>query len=209
MEATADITKLPATYDDLDVLAANIVRGLAMDGVQKAESGHPGMPMGMATVAEVLWTRFLRHNPADPQWYDRDRFVLSGGHGPMLLYSLLHLSGYALPLEQLKEFRQLGSMTPGHPEYDVTPGVETTTGPLGQGLGNAAGMALAEAFLAATFNRPGYPVVNHYTYVFGGDGDLEEGISHEACSLAEPRPVHPFCRPRLDAAVQPAAPCRL
>jgi transketolase len=184
MEATAEFTNLPATYDDLDVLAANIVRGLAMDGVQKAESGHPGMPMGMGTVAEVLWTRFLRHNPADPEWYDRDRFVLSGGHGSMLLYSLLHLSGYALPLEQLKNFRQLGSMTPGHPEYDVTPGVETTTGPLGQGLGNAAGMALAEAFLAATFNRPGYQVVSHYTYVFGGDGDLEEGISHEACSLA-------------------------
>jgi transketolase len=184
METQAGIPILPTTYDELDVLAANVVRGLAMDAVQKADSGHPGMPMGMATVAEVLWTRFLHHNPAGPNWFNRDRFVLSGGHGSMLLYSLLHLTGYDLPMEQLKEFRQLHSLTPGHPEHGVTPGVETTAGPLGQGIGNAVGMALAEAFLAATFNRPGYPIVDHYTYVEAGDGDFEEGISHEACSLA-------------------------
>ncbi len=174
----------PATYDDLDVLAANVIRGLAMDGVQKANSGHPGMPMGMATVAHVLWTRFLRHNPADPKWFNRDRFLLSAGHGSMLLYSLLHLSGYDLPMEQLQQFRQLGSITPGHPEYGLTPGVEMTTGPLGQGFATGVGMALAEAFLAANFNQRGYPIVDHYTYAIVSDGDLQEGISHEAASLA-------------------------
>jgi len=175
---------LSSTYDDLDRLAANVIRGLAMDGVQKANSGHPGMPMGMASVAHVLWTRFLRHNPADPTWFNRDRFVLSGGHGSMLLYSLLHLSGYDLPMEQLKQFRQLGSITPGHPERGLTPGVEVTTGPLGQGFATGVGLALAEAFLAANFNQPDYPIVDHFTYAFAGDGDLEEGISHEAASLA-------------------------
>jgi len=171
-------------YDDLDQLAANVIRGLAMDGVQQANSGHPGMPMGMASVAHVLWTRFLRHNPADPKWFNRDRFVLSAGHGSMLIYSLLHLAGYDLPMEQLKRFRQLGSITAGHPEYGLTPGVETTTGPLGQGFATGVGMALAEAVLAAHFNRPGYPIVDHYTYAIVSDGDLEEGISHEAASLA-------------------------
>jgi transketolase len=175
---------LPASYDDLDRLAANVIRGLAMDGVQAADSGHPGMPMGMATVAHVLWTRFLRHNPVNPKWPNRDRFVLSAGHGSMLIYSLLHLAGYELPLEQLKQFRQLGSRTPGHPEYGRTPGVETTTGPLGQGFATGVGMAMAEAFLAANFNRPGYPIVDHFTYAIVSDGDLEEGISHEAASLA-------------------------
>ena len=155
-----------------------------MDAVQQANSGHPGMPMGMAEVALALWDRHLRHNPADPGWADRDRFVLSNGHGSMLLYSLLHLTGYALPLAELKRFRQLGSMTPGHPEVGVTPGVETTTGPLGQGLANAVGMALAERLLGAEFNRPGFAVVDHHTYAFAGDGCLMEGISHEVCSLA-------------------------
>ncbi len=175
-------TTLP--YDATDTLAANVIRGLAMDGVQRADSGHPGMPMGMATVAEVLWTRFLKHNPDDPAWFNRDRFILSGGHGSMLLYSLLHLAGYDLPLEQLKQFRQLGSLTPGHPEYGLTPGVEMTTGPLGQGFASGVGLALAEAHLAQLFNRPGYPVVDHFVYAFCGDGDMEEGISHEAASLA-------------------------
>ena len=175
---------ISATYDQLDVLCANVIRGLAMDGVQKADSGHPGMPMGMATVAHVLWTRFLRHNPADPKWFNRDRFVLSGGHGSMLIYSLLHLAGYDLPMDQLKQFRQLGSLTPGHPEYGVTPGVETTTGPLGQGYATGVGMALAEAHLAATYNQPDCPVVDHYVYAIGGDGCMQEGISHEAASLA-------------------------
>ncbi len=155
-----------------------------MDAVQKANSGHPGMPMGMAEIAETLWNHHLRHNPANPKWLDRDRFVLSNGHGSMLLYALLHLTGYALPMEQIKRFRQLHSMTPGHPEFGMTPGVETTTGPLGQGLANAVGMALAERQLAARFNRPGHDIVDHYTYVFLGDGCLMEGISHEACSLA-------------------------
>ena len=163
---------------------ANAVRALSMDAVQQANSGHPGAPMGMADIAEVLWNDYLRHNPANPAWPDRDRFVLSNGHGSMLIYSLLHLSGYALPVEQLKQFRQLHSMTPGHPEYGYTPGVETTTGPLGQGLGNAVGMALAEKILAARFNRDAHRVVDHYTYVFLGDGCLMEGISHEVCSLA-------------------------
>jgi transketolase len=155
-----------------------------MDAVQAANSGHPGMPMGMAEIAVALWNRHLRHNPANPRWPDRDRFVLSNGHGSMLQYALLHLSGYALPMEEIKRFRQLKSMTPGHPERGVTPGVETTTGPLGQGLANAVGMALAEKLLAAQFNRPGHVIVDHRTYVFVGDGCLMEGISHEACSLA-------------------------
>ncbi len=163
---------------------ANAIRALSMDAVQAANSGHPGAPMGMADIAEVLWRDFLVHNPANPSWANRDRFVLSNGHGSMLLYSLLHLSGYALGIDDLKAFRQLHSKTPGHPERGETPGVETTTGPLGQGLANAVGMALAERHLAARFNRPGHEVVDHYTYVFAGDGCLMEGISHEACSLA-------------------------
>src|SRR5215813_7778529 len=162
----------------------NAIRALSMDAVQKANSGHPGMPMGMAEISEVLWRRFLRHNPANPRWPDRDRFVLSNGHGSMLQYALLHLTGYALPLEELKRFRQLHSKTPGHPEVGVTPGVETTTGPLGQGISNAVGMALAERLLEAEFNRPGHTIVDHYTYVFLGDGCLMEGISHESCALA-------------------------
>ncbi len=165
-------------------LLANAIRALAMDAVQAANSGHPGMPMGMAEIAVALWQRHLRHNPGNPHWPDRDRFVLSNGHGSMLQYALLHLTGYALPLDELKRFRQLHSKTPGHPEVGVTPGVETTTGPLGQGLANAVGMALAERLLAAEFNRPGHRIVNHHTYVFVGDGCLMEGISHEACSLA-------------------------
>lgn len=163
---------------------ANAIRALSMDAVQKANSGHPGAPMGMADIAEVLWNDFLKHNPTDPHWYDRDRFVLSNGHASMLLYSLLHLTGYDLPMEEIKHFRQLHSRTPGHPEHGLTPGVETTTGPLGQGLANAVGFALAERTLAAQFNQPGHDIVDHYTYVFMGDGCLMEGISHEACSLA-------------------------
>ncbi|HLW75084.1 MAG TPA: transketolase [Gammaproteobacteria bacterium] len=163
---------------------ANAIRALAMDAVQKAKSGHPGMPMGMADIAEVLWNDYLKHDPATPKWPDRDRFVLSNGHGSMLQYALLHLTGYDLPMDELKRFRQLHSKTPGHPEYGLTPGVETTTGPLGQGLANAVGMAIAERSLAARFNRPGFKLVGHYTYVFLGDGCLMEGISHEACSLA-------------------------
>ncbi len=165
-------------------LMANAIRALAMDAVQQANSGHPGMPMGMAEIAVALWSRHLKHNPANPHWADRDRFVLSNGHGSMLLYSLLHLTGYDLPLAELKNFRQLHSKTPGHPEYGITPGVETTTGPLGQGLANAVGMALAEALLAAEFNQADAKIVDHHTYVFLGDGCLMEGISHEACSLA-------------------------
>jgi transketolase len=163
---------------------ANAIRALAMDAVQQANSGHPGAPMGMADIAEVLWRDFLKHNPANPLWWDRDRFVLSNGHGSMLLYSLLHLTGYPVAIEELKNFRQLGARTAGHPEHEPEMGVETTTGPLGQGLTNAVGMAIAERALAATFNRPGYTLVDHYTYVFMGDGCLMEGISHEACSLA-------------------------
>jgi transketolase len=162
----------------------NAIRALAMDAVQKANSGHPGMPMGMAEIAEVLWRRFLRHNPKNPAWPDRDRFILSNGHGSMLQYALLHLTGYDLPMEEIRNFRQLHSRTPGHPEHGLTPGVETTTGPLGQGLANAVGFALAERLLAAEFNRPGHGIVDHFTYVFVGDGCLMEGISHEACSLA-------------------------
>ena len=163
---------------------ANAIRALSMDAVQKANSGHPGAPMGMADIAEVLWNDYLRHNPANAEWPNRDRFVLSNGHGSMLLYSLLHLSGYDLPMDELRNFRQLHSKTPGHPEYGYTPGIETTTGPLGQGLSNAVGMALAEKILASQFNRPGHQVIDHYTYTFLGDGCLMEGISHETCSLA-------------------------
>ena len=169
-----------ATRTDL----ANAIRALTMDAVERAKSGHPGAPMGMAEIAEVLWNHHLRHNPANPKWPDRDRFVLSNGHGSMLLYALLHLTGYDLSMEDIKQFRQLHSKTPGHPEYGYTPGVETTTGPLGQGISNAVGMALAEKILAHQFNKPGHEIVNHYTYVFMGDGCMMEGISHEACALA-------------------------
>ncbi|WP_217533547.1 transketolase [Vibrio metschnikovii] len=163
---------------------ANAIRALSMDGVQQANSGHPGAPMGMADIAEVLWRSHLNHNPQNPQWADRDRFVLSNGHGSMLIYSLLHLTGYELSIDDLKNFRQLHSKTPGHPEYGYAPGIETTTGPLGQGITNAVGMAMAEKALAAQFNKPGHDIVDHFTYVFMGDGCLMEGISHEACSLA-------------------------
>jgi len=176
------------TFKDFDAPVfknmTSAIRALAMDAVQKANSGHPGMPMGMAEIAEVLWVHHLRHNPTNPEWADRDRFVLSNGHGSMLIYALLHLTGYDLPMDEIKNFRQLHSKTPGHPEYGYTPGVETTTGPLGQGITNAVGLALAEKILANEFNRPGFDIVNHYTYVFLGDGCLMEGISHEACSLA-------------------------
>lgn len=165
-------------------LMANAIRALAMDAVQKANSGHPGMPMGMAEIAVALWDGHYRHNPANPKWANRDRFLLSNGHGSMLHYSLLHLSGYAVTMDDLKDFRQLHSKTPGHPEVDITPGVETTTGPLGQGIANAVGMALSEYLLASEFNKPGFEVVDHYTYAFIGDGCLMEGISHEVCSLA-------------------------
>jgi transketolase len=172
------------TTGTLDQICVNTIRTLSMDAVQKANSGHPGLPMGAADVAYVLWTQFLKHNPANPSWPKRDRFVLSGGHGSMLLYSLLHLTGYDLPLEELMNFRQWDSRTPGHPEYGLTPGVETTTGPLGQGFANGVGMAIAERFLAETFNRPGYQIVDNHTYAIVTDGDLMEGISHEAASLA-------------------------
>ncbi|MEN9416774.1 MAG: transketolase Tkt [Pseudomonadota bacterium] len=175
---------MPSQTPDTSVRMAHAIRALAMDAVQAANSGHPGAPMGMAEMAVALWGGHLRHDPADPHWSDRDRFVLSNGHGSMLIYALLHLSGYALPMEELRRFRQLHSLTPGHPEVDVTPGVETTTGPLGQGLTNAVGMALAEKLLAQSFNRPGHTVVDHRTYVFLGDGCLMEGVSHEACALA-------------------------
>jgi transketolase len=163
---------------------ANAIRALSMDAVQRANSGHPGMPMGMADIAEVLWNDFLKHNPGNPRWADRDRFVLSNGHGSMLLYSVLHLTGYPLTMDELRNFRQLGSRTAGHPEHEIDIGIETTTGPLGQGLANAVGMALAEKLLAAEFNRPGHDIVDHHTWVFLGDGCLMEGVSHEACSLA-------------------------
>jgi transketolase len=168
----------------LDNVCINTIRFLSVDAVEKADSGHPGLPMGAAPMAYVLWTRFLRHNPARPDWFDRDRFVLSAGHGSALLYSLLHLTGYDLPLEQLKQFRQWGSQCPGHPERGLTAGVETTTGPLGQGFGNAVGIAIAQDYLAARYNRPGHQIVDHYTYVLVGDGDLMEGVSSEAASLA-------------------------
>ncbi len=170
--------------EHLDQLCINTIRTLAMDGVQKANSGHPGLPMGTAAMAYVLWTRFLRHNPINPTWPGRDRFILSAGHGSMLLYSLLHLTGYDLPLEELQSFRQWGSLTPGHPEHGLTPGVETTTGPLGQGFANGVGMAIAEAYLAAHFNRPGHEIVDHYVYAIVSDGDLMEGVASEAASLA-------------------------
>ncbi len=175
-------TATPTT--SLDELCINTLRFLSVDAVQKANSGHPGLPLGAAAMAYVLWTRFLKHHPANPDWFDRDRFVLSAGHGSMLLYSLLHVTGYALPLEQIKQFRQWGSMTPGHPERGLTPGVETTTGPLGQGFGNGVGMAMAEAHLAACYNRPGFTVIDHHTYGIVSDGDLMEGIASEAASLA-------------------------
>ncbi len=172
------------TQSTLDQLCINTIRLLAVDAIQKANSGHPGLPMGGAPMAYALWTRYLKHNPANPHWYDRDRFVLSGGHGSMLLYALLHLTGYDLSLDDLKQFRQWDSKTPGHPERGVAPGVEVTTGPLGQGFSNAIGMAMAEAFLSAKYNRPGYEIVNHYTYAIAGDGDLMEGVTAEAASLA-------------------------
>jgi transketolase len=176
---------MPAQYtSENHQLMANAIRVLSMDAVQKANSGHPGMPMGMADIAVALWAQHLKHNPKNPLWVDRDRFVLSNGHGSMLLYSLLHLTGYDLPMKEIENFRQLHSKTAGHPEYKITPGVETTTGPLGQGITNAVGMALAERELAQEFNRPGHEIVNHYTYAFLGDGCLMEGISHEACSFA-------------------------
>src|SRR3989442_542409 len=169
---------------NLDELAINTIRFLSVYAVQRANSGHPGLPMGAAAMAYVLWTRFLRHSPSNPTWPDRDRFVLSAGHGSMLLYSLLHLSGYDLSLEQIKRFREWGSQTPGHPEYHLTPGVEATTGPLGQGIANAVGMAIAEAHLAARFNRPGHEIIDHRTYVIASDDDMIEGVQSEACSLA-------------------------
>ncbi len=178
------MTTTPVTTTTENRKMANAIRALAMDAVQKANSGHPGMPMGMAEIAVALWGKHLRHNPADPKWSDRDRFVVSNGHGSMLLYALLHLTGYDLSMDELKNFRQLHSKTPGHPEVDITPGVETTTGPLGQGIANAVGMALSEWLLASQFNKPGHHIVDHYTYVFLGDGCLMEGISHEVCSLA-------------------------
>ena len=181
MEAATGRAPDPANVDQL---AINTIRFLSVDAVQKANSGHPGLPMGAAAMAYVLWTRFLLHNPANPHWFNRDRFVLSAGHGSMLLYSLLHLTGYDLPLEQIKQFRQWGSTTPGHPERGITPGVEVTTGPLGQGFGNGVGMAIAEAYFAARYNRPGFEIINHFTYALVSDGDLMEGVTAEAASLA-------------------------
>ncbi len=178
-----DISKTSLTVD-LDNLSVNTIRFLSIDAVQKANSGHPGLPMGAAAFAYVLWTRFLKHNPSNPKWFDRDRFVLSAGHGSMLLYSLLHLTGYGLSLDQLKHFRQWDSITPGHPERGLTPGVEVTTGPLGQGFGNGVGMAMAEAFFSARYNRPGHKIIDHFTYGLASDGDLMEGVSAEAASLA-------------------------
>ncbi|TAK42009.1 MAG: transketolase, partial [Betaproteobacteria bacterium] len=174
--------RAPASVPAADL--ANALRALAMDAVQAANSGHPGMPMGMAEIAVALWGRHLRHNPANPGWANRDRFMLSNGHGSMLLYALLHLTGYDLPMAELRRFRQLHSKTPGHPEYGCAPGVETTTGPLGQGIANAVGMAIAEKLLAAEFNQPGFEIVDHHTYAFMGDGCMMEGVSHEACALA-------------------------
>ena len=183
-ETTNVVPAQTPTGTPMPSLMANAIRALAMDAVQAANIGHPGAPMGMADIAVALWSRHLRHNPANPHWANRDRFVLSNGHGSMLQYALLHLTGYDLPMAEIKRFRQLHSKTPGHPEVDVTPGIETTTGPLGQGLGNAVGMALAEKLLAAEFNRPGHDIVDHHTYVFMGDGCMMEGISHEVCALA-------------------------
>jgi transketolase len=173
-----------STTVSIEELCINTIRILSADAVQNANSGHPGMPMGFAAPAFTLWDEFLKHNPKDPSWFNRDRFVLSAGHGSMLLYSLLHLTGYDLPLDELKRFRRLGSKTPGHPERGHTPGVEVATGPLGQGFSNGVGLAIAEAWLAARFNRPGHAIVDHYTYAVCGDGDLMEGITQEAASLA-------------------------
>jgi transketolase len=184
MFQTTPVSTTLQLEQDVEQLCVNTIRGLAMDAIEQAKSGHPGMPLGIADAAYTLWTSYLKHNPADPQWVDRDRFVLSAGHGSMLLYSLLHLTGYDLPIDEIKRFRQWRSRTPGHPEYNKTPGVETTTGPLGQGISNAVGMALAERHLAGRFNRPGFPIVDHHTYVIASDGDMMVGISHEAASLA-------------------------
>ncbi len=178
------MTTLTSTYDETDQLAANTLRLLAVDAVQAANSGHPGLPLGAADLVTVLWTRFLKHNPADPLWPDRDRFILSAGHGSALLYSMLHAFGYPLSLEELRNFRQYGYVTAGHPEIEPERGIEITTGPLGQGISNAVGFALAERMLAARFNQPDYPIVDHYTYVVASDGDLMEGVSHEAASFA-------------------------
>src|SRR5437588_1989504 len=172
------------TTPELEQLCINTIRALSLDAVQKAESGHPGLPLGAAPMAYVLWTRFMRYNPKNPKWAHRDRFLLSAGHGSMLLYSLLHLTGYDLPLEELKNFRQWGSKTPGHPEYGLTPGVEITTGPLGQGFANGVGMAIGAAHLAARFNKPEFPLIDHYIYAIVSDGDLMEGVASEAASLA-------------------------
>ncbi|NNM60128.1 MAG: transketolase [Legionellales bacterium] len=174
----------PLAAKSLDELCVNTLRTLSIDAIQQANSGHPGLPLGAAPMAYVLWTRYLKHNPANPQWYDRDRFVLSAGHGSMLLYSLLHLTGYAMPIEQIKQFRQWGSLTPGHPESELTPGVEVTTGPLGQGFANGVGMAIAEAYLAARYNQPDFNIIDHFTYAIVSDGDLMEGVASEAASLA-------------------------
>ncbi|HSL05153.1 MAG TPA: transketolase, partial [Nitrospiraceae bacterium] len=181
MNSIGEISLSPAQLDQLSI---NTIRFLSVDAVQQAKSGHPGLPLGAAPMAYVLWTRFLQHNPTNPHWFNRDRFVLSAGHGSMLLYSLLHLTGYDLPLEQIKQFRQWGSFTPGHPERGVTPGVEITTGPLGQGFGNGVGLAIAEAYLAARYNRPGFEIIHHFTYALVSDGDLMEGVAAEAASLA-------------------------
>ena len=170
--------------NDLERRCINTIRLLAIDAIESANSGHPGLPMEAAPIAYVLWTRFMRYNPRNPDWPDRDRFVLSGGHGSMLLYAMLHLTGYDLPLKEIQGFRQWNSLTPGHPEYKLTPGVETTTGPLGQGVSTAVGMAMAEAHLSDRYNRPGYEIVNHHTYVIVSDGDMMEGVASEACSLA-------------------------
>ncbi len=172
------------TTEELDKLCINTVRFLAVDAVEQANSGHPGLPLGAAPMAYVLWSRFLRHDPRDSRWWDRDRFVLSAGHGSALLYALLHLFGYEMPLDELRRFRQWGSRTPGHPESHLTPGVEASTGPLGQGLGNAVGMAIGEAHLAARYNRPGHDIFSHRTFVLASDGDLMEGVGAEAASLA-------------------------
>ena len=182
--AMKGITLPEENMEALDNLCINTIRILSADAVQNANSGHPGMPMGAAAMAYTLWTRYLKYNPADPQWFDRDRFVLSAGHGSMLLYSLLYLTGYDLPLDELKRFRQWGSKTPGHPERGHTVGVEVATGPLGQGFSNGVGMAMAEAWLAARYNRPGHKIIDHHTYAICGDGDLMEGITQEAASLA-------------------------
>src|SRR3984957_8516406 len=178
------LTDMKPLKSSLDELCVNTMRMLSIDAVQKANSGHPGLPLGAAPMAYVMWTQFLKHNPVNPHWYDRDRFVLSAGHGSMLLYSLLHLTGYAVSLEQIKQFRQWGSITPGHPESELTPGVEVTTGPLGQGFAKGGGVAIAEAYLAACFNQPGFKVIDHFTYGIVSDGDLMEGVASEAASLA-------------------------